>query len=332
VQNADELTLWQRWIRKPQKVWLRRALFQVHLWSGLTLGLYVLLMSITGSVLVYRNELYRAATAEPLISTGTGPRLTDDQLKEAALKLYPGYAVTRVQRPTNPDQAAELWLKKGQELKKRLFDVRTAQDLDDPVPLGIKTVSWLLDLHDNLLGGTTGRAVNGIGAFALMALTLTGIVVWWPGVKTWRRSLTVFRGIGWKRVTWHLHSAVGFWTLAFILIFAISGAYLCFPQPIENLVDQLQPPTPENAGIRIGDKIVYWLAFLHFGRINGIGIPCKGPGVCDQATKATWAFFGLAPAVMFVTGAMIWWYRVVMPRMERSRRAARAADAAATAP
>ncbi len=39
-----------------------RMLFQVHLWSGIALGLYVLLMSTTGSVLVYSNELYRAAT------------------------------------------------------------------------------------------------------------------------------------------------------------------------------------------------------------------------------------------------------------------------------
>ena len=54
------MTVWQRWIRQPQKIWLRRALFQIHLWSGIAVGLYVLLMSVTGSVLVYRNELYQA--------------------------------------------------------------------------------------------------------------------------------------------------------------------------------------------------------------------------------------------------------------------------------
>src|SRR3954468_2492384 len=58
-----QLTIWQRCIRQPQKVWLRRALFQVHLWSGIALGLYVLMISVTGSVLVYRNELmFRAKT------------------------------------------------------------------------------------------------------------------------------------------------------------------------------------------------------------------------------------------------------------------------------
>ncbi|MBT5485149.1 MAG: hypothetical protein HOK55_10515, partial [Gammaproteobacteria bacterium] len=50
---------------------------------------------------------------------------------------------------------------------------------------------------------------------------------------------------------------------------------------------------------------------LHFGRINGIGIPCSGPGLCDQSVKALWAIFGLAPAVMFVTGTILWWNRVL---------------------
>ena len=81
------MTLWQRWVQQPQKIWLRRALFQVHLCSGIALGLYILMMSVTGSVLVYSNELYRAATPEPIISKDPGPRLTDDQLADAARHL-----------------------------------------------------------------------------------------------------------------------------------------------------------------------------------------------------------------------------------------------------
>jgi uncharacterized iron-regulated membrane protein len=60
----------------------------------------------------------------------------------------------------------------------------------------------------------------------------------------------------------------------------------------------------------VSDHVIYWIAYLHFGRINGIGIPCRGPGLCDQMTKAVWAFFGLAPAVLAVTGAIVWWNRI----------------------
>jgi uncharacterized iron-regulated membrane protein len=309
-----QLTIWQRCIRQPQKVWLRRALFQVHLWSGIALGLYILLMSVTGSVLVYRNELYRVTTPKPIVSNGSGPRLTDDQLGEAATRLYRDYRLVNITRMPNPDQAVDVWLRRGGEVKKRLFDPRSGSDLGDSVPHSMLLVSKLIDLHDNLLGGASGRMVNGAGAFVLLVLALSGLAIWWPGIKTWRRSLTLPRGMRSTRLNWHLHSMIGFWSIAFVLVFGLSGIYLCFPQWFQDFADLLEPPTAANAGIRIVDGLIYWLAFLHFGRINGIGIPCSGPGFCDQTTKAVWAVFGFAPAAMFITGAIMWWNRVLRPR------------------
>jgi uncharacterized iron-regulated membrane protein len=291
----------------------------MHLWSGIATGLYIFIISVTGSVLVYWNELYRAATPAPIISKGSGPRLTDDQLAAAALHLYPGYRVVKIGRSRNLDQAADVSLRRGDKTRRRLFDPRSGSDLGDPVTIGFWLVGKVLDLHDNLLAGPTGRKVNGVGAVALLALGVSGMAIWWPGIKTWRRSLTWQRGVGWKRLTWHLHSMIGFWSLGFMLVFGLSGMYLSFPDLFQNLADRLEPLTRANAGIRIGDKVIYWLAYLHFGRIQGIGIPCRGPGLCDQTTKAIWALFGLAPAAMFVTGAILWWNRVLRPRLGSSR-------------
>ena len=246
--NVARRTAWQRWVRQPQKVWLRRALFQVHLWAGIGVGLYVFFISVTGSVLVYRNELYVAAT--PDVHT-------------------PGVSPLEVQ---------------------------------DSVPLGIRLVDGLIDLHDNLLSGSTGRKVNGAGALAVLLMCLTGAVIWWPGIARWREHLVLTRGVGWRRFTWQLHGVLGFWTFAFLVVLALSGMYLCFPDQFGATADWLQPPTDANAGTRFVDSALYWLAYLHFGRINGIGIPCHGPGFCDQATKAVWAIVGAIPAAMFVTG------------------------------
>lgn len=319
--NVQQST-WQRWLRQPQKIWLRRALFQIHLWSGIAIGLYIFMISVTGAVLVYWNELYRAVTPEPVLSKGSGPLLPDDQLKAAAGRLYPGYRVVGIAR-TRPDHAVDINLQRGDELKHRLFDPRSGNDLGDAVSTGMRVVSFLQDLHDNLLAGPTGRTVNGVGAFTVLVVAISGIVIWWPGSKTWRRSLKLPRGVGWKRGTWHLHSMIGFWSFAFTLVFGLSGIYLCFPERFQDIADQLEPVTGPTAHVPLVDQVIYWLAYLHFGRIGGIGIPCSGPGLCDQATKATWALFGLAPAVMFVTGAMLWWNRVLRPKMASSRRVVR---------
>ena len=203
------MTFWQRWIRQPQTTWLRKAIFQVHLWSGIGVGLYVLFISLTGSVLVWRNELAAAATRDPIITTGSGPRLTDAQLKEAAARAYPAYSVI-INRAPNPDQAVEISLERSPDRQARLFDPYTGRDLGDAVPIGLRALRELLDLHDDLLAGEIGRKVNGVAALLLVALSFTGIVVWWPGIKTWRRSLTVHRDVGWRRFSWELHGMIGF--------------------------------------------------------------------------------------------------------------------------
>jgi len=319
------MTYLQRWIRQPQTAWLRKATFQLHLWSGIGLGLYVLLISVTGSILVYRNELYRAATPDPVVVTVSGAPLTDAQLKGAATRAYPGYRVVLITRPPNPDLAVSISLEGSDERlktsrKNRLFNPYTGADLGDSVPLGVWLVSKLLSLHDDLLGGATGRKVNGFGAVLVVVLAFTGIVVWWPGIRTWRRSLIVPRNVGWQRIIWGLHSMIGFWSFGFILLFAVSGAYLCSPELFQSLADRIEPLTDANARSRTVDQVIYWLAYLHFGRINGIGIPCRGPGLCDAATKLTWAVVGLAPACMFVTGAVMWWNRVVRKQLRRTPR------------
>ena len=312
------MTHWQQWISHPQTSWLRKATFQLHMWSGIGAGLYVLLASVTGSIVVYRNELYTAATRDPIVVAKSGQRLTDDELKAAATRAYPGYPIIGISRARNPDQAVSISLDGGAGRKNRLFNPYTGEDLGDSTPLGIRLVSGLLQLHDDLLAGSTGRSINGLGGLLVIVLAFTGIVVWWPGIKTWRRSLIVHRNAGWRRFTWDLHSMIGFWTLGFIVLFGLSGAYLGNPQPFQDLADRIDPPTAVNAGNRFVDKVIYWLAYLHFGRINGIGIPCRGPGLCDQATKLTWALFGLAPAAMFVTGTMMWWNRVVRKKFRRN--------------
>lgn len=319
------MTYWQRWIRQPQTVWLRKAIFQLHLWCGIGLGLYVLLISLTGSILVYRNELYRAATPDPIIVIRSGARLTEAQLKATATRSYPGYTVLVVSEPPNPDQAVSISLKGATaanrgDRRNRLINPYTGADLGDAVPLGIWMVSRLLALHDDLLGGPTGRKVNGIGALLIVLLTFTGMVVWWPGVRTWRRSLTVPRHAGAQRFIWGLHSALGFWSFVFILVFGLSGIYLSSPDMFQDLADRIEPLTDANLRTRTVDQVIYWLAYLHFGRINGIGIPCRGPGLCDMATKLTWAIVGLAPAGMFVTGAIMWWNRVARKSVRGLRR------------
>ena len=296
------MTTWQRWVRYPQGLWLRKAIFQIHLWTGIGVGLYILVISVTGSILVYSSDLYRWATPPPLTIVPAGSPLSDDQLKEAAHRAYPGYQVTRIVRFNSAKVATDVSLEGEGRAKRRLFNPYTGQDLRDAVPFRIQLVSGLVDLHYNLLSGATGRTLNGVGAAFSLVLGMTGLVIWWPGITKWRRSLTLHRRVGWKRVNWDLHSAVGWWSFGFLLLVGITGVYLSFTATFAHLFEMVEPQTASNMGKRRVDWAMYWLAYVHFGRFGG------------WKTEIPWAMFGLAPAVLFVTGAVMWWNRAVWPR------------------
>jgi uncharacterized iron-regulated membrane protein len=299
------LTLIGRLLRQPQRVWVRRAAFQIHLWTGIALGLYVVMLSITGSVLVYRNELDRSlATKRPVFIPGQAP-LPKERFEESAARLYPGWTVTRVgQRISRRNPTLEIWLEKDGVKKERLFNPYTAEDLGDSVTQGELGVMWLARLHDELLFDRPGKTWNGVGSLVFTLSVLTGLFVWWPGIDRWRRSLWVGFRSGWKRINWDLHSAMGFWLFLFMLVWGVSGVYLGIPEPFANFVDAVSDPKIEY-GSRWGDIFFFWLVKFHFGRWR------SGP------LKALWALVGLVPAVMFVTGTIMWWQRVVKPRLRR---------------
>jgi len=307
------MTLWQRWLQRPQEFFLRRVLFQIHLWTGVAVGIYVLVICVTGSVLVYRNELYRTFSPVPVIVAGSGNPMAVADLKSAASRAYPGYEVTELRAGETPNHAVEIILRRRGDMKRRLLHPFTGEDLGDPLPAGFRFTAWLLDLHDNLLSGETGRRINGIGAVFVTLLCLTGAIIWWPGIKSWRGSLIPDRRANWKRLNWTLHSALGFWGFAFIMLWGVTGTYLSFAQLFAAAFDVIEPFNASNPVERVVDRLQYWLAYLHFGRLGGRGIPGCGRGLCDSTTKVIWAVFGLVPPLMFVTGALMWWNRVIRP-------------------
>jgi uncharacterized iron-regulated membrane protein len=324
------VNVWQHSLREPQSLLLRRALFQIHLWTGVVAGLYIAVISLTGSILVYRNELYQAFSPQPRLvlddAQEVGAALPLSDLEQAVRRTFPDATIVVVEPGPTPNHAADVTLEREGERTRRLVHPATGADLGPTLPLGYRVSAWMLDLHDNLLGGPTGRRVNGIGALALLGLCATGLIIWWPGAARWRRSLFVDHRANWKRLNWSLHSALGLWFFAFILMWSLTGVYLAVPDQVSAFLDYIEPLDEANPVERVVDRIQYWLAYLHFGRLGGRGIPGCGRGLCDSITKATWAVVGLVPVLMTVTGVVMWWNRVAGPAARRwsTRRARRA--------
>lgn len=290
------MTAWQRWVQRPQGLWIRKVLFQVHLWIGLGTGLYVVAISISGSALVYLPELTREFSRRTVALAESGHRMSVEELTEHVQRVYPTYEVDNIREAQTPDEPDDVVLERAHIRIERLFDPYTGSDLGNPRSVIARILEWLADLHDNLLAGRTGRLVNGIASCFVTLLSLTGAIVWWPGIKNWRRSTRINWRAHFPRLNWDLHSAIGFWCWFFVLIWGISGIYFCLPAV-------LGPPI--HAQDIITGSFFSTISKLHVGSF-------------DWFTRALWTILGLAPAIAAGTGAVMWWNRVLRKKFRRS--------------
>jgi uncharacterized iron-regulated membrane protein len=294
----NKQTGWQRWARQPQLLRWRRFVVQLHLWTGLTLGIYVVVLSVTGSLSVLRPDVNVWFVPRTVPMDGT--RLAGAALHEAVRRAYPLDEVTDVFERRRVDAPVIVTLQRGTTSVERLFDPYAARDLGLAYPPTTRAIEWIVDLHDNLLEGPTGRTVNGIGALLFTALTITGAIVWWPGVGRLGHNLVPGKPAKTARFARRLHNAVGIWTFALLFMWAITAIYLCFPDPFEWTIDHFAPNLADSTRLRGG--FVRTAVNLHFGRAWGMPV------------KVLWIVLGLVPAMLFVTGTVTWWVRVVRRR------------------
>lgn len=347
---------------------MRRLLYHVHLWLGVLGGLYVAIVCATGAALVFRIDMQRALHPHLFTPSAASPLADPVAVMESVTRAYPQHRLSGVDAPTTVRPTYLAYVTSGAEFKTVLIDPVTTRVLGElPEHPAIRT---LQQLHYNLLGGRTGRTINGIGAFGIVVLCATGLMIRWPGA-VWPRG-----GLAWRQ----LHRTIGAWSAAFILMFAVTGLSFVFPAGFRSVVNRVSPLTVARApqsGTPVATPAPSWPQMLDRARSFAPGQPVarvvlpfgergavlvmfadRSPtpagteltsiyldqytgdqlaataaprtwgdalmarmtpwhvgGVGGQAGRVIWFLFGLAPAVLYVTGLLVWWRRVVRPRL-----------------
>jgi uncharacterized iron-regulated membrane protein len=230
------------YFHRPQQVLLRRLNFQVHLWIGIILTLYMILIGLTGSILVFRPELERLCGLKPFQNIQVREPVADigdviDNLKAA----YPRLRIVSVDAPTD-EEATFVAVLEGRGRIKVACGPTQGKVLGE-FPRRRNWLDVMQELHESLLihPGSQGRMLNGVGAAFLLLLNVTGMVIWWPGVRNWKRALQVDFQRNWRRINFDLHLSVGFWTILIASFWAVSGIYFGWPRQVFLFVDSLSP-------------------------------------------------------------------------------------------
>ena len=396
------------WVSSPQRVLLRRALFQIHLWVGIALAVYAIVIGLSGSALVFRDEIERAMWPSVYHVASVEQRITMQAAVDNIQTARGGWVVFALRDFSVRGQAATALMRPrvgtfSANYRQVSFNPYTGEVLLDRLRYG-GWLGWLANLHEYLLAGKTGLLVSGWMALGLLTLCVTGIVLWWPGIQRWMGALMLNPRARWKRLNWELHSVLGFWTCAALIVLTFTGLDFAFPDVIGSMVElvisgslsadngQLTKALPLNtlssapamnpvmnidqaiedvrlalpreapagylqlpsgrtgavqykatgyyAGslpyselVRVtidgrtgsvisygdtrresrGSQVEQYFTTVHFGSFGG-------GGLLGVAVKILWVLVGIAPAVLAVTGLIMYWNRKLCPTWLRIRR------------
>ncbi len=232
---------------KKKPSFIKKWSAKLHLWFGLSVGLVVFIVSLTGTMYVFKDEIQNRLRKEAIFvkkETITQTPLSIEILREKVdLEVNKKFPVSSVEIPLNKNKSYKfLYYEKDKEAWNYFDEVKinklvyvnpyTGEILGiynekyDLFPI-LKSIHWSL-----LLKADWGNYVVGIPVVLFMIMLVTGIILWWPKNKKMRKGRFSFDWKNvktWKRKNYDLHNVLGFYASFIALLMSISGIYFSYP-------------------------------------------------------------------------------------------------------
>lgn len=223
---------------------MRKRLWQLHSWLGLASGLGLVVIGLTGSLLIFHEELELLFNPEMVrVKPAATGRLPLDALLAHAQRQLPDHEVTGwLPQYESPHLADLLYVieRGNNEWLVATLDPYTGSLLASP-RLGTTTLTgWLLDLHYMFLADHFGLGLAGLFAVMLCVLGVSGM---WLYREFWKCFLTLRWKRGARILFSDLHKFTGITFVAFNLIVGFTGAYWNLTHLVGHWING-DPPQP----------------------------------------------------------------------------------------
>lgn len=213
---------------------ISKKIFTLHSWLGLLNGIWLLILGISGSLLVYGQELDRWLNKDILTVAPRVQALPLDTLYKIARKAHPEASGMNVgwfpRSPTDCytfrlyDMAAKESMFRWVDLYNVDMDPYTGKILREGYYRDFSSfIHWTHTLHYSLHLGMPGILLIAIAGILLFASVITGLFIY----RKYFFKVLVFRAPvkwkNWRTVTSGLHRYIGVWSLLFNILIFYSG-------------------------------------------------------------------------------------------------------------
>ena len=245
--------------------------FVVHRWLGIALGVWFALVGLTGSVLVFEDDVDAWLNPELLTTASRGVLLPPEEIVERAQQQRDPGTVERIRLPQADGEVYRLQMRRApgrgtrDERVEATFDpvtgsllgIRGTETSGLSAPHLLKTI---YEFHRNVLLGTFGSNIVGIAGFLLLGSAVTGLAIALPKKRAdWARLVWINLRASVTRIVFDLHRSLGAVFLVLLLLTTITGATLVYLNYVRDLVSVFSkvetfPTIPWRQGSR--DEIV----------------------------------------------------------------------------
>ena len=202
---------------------LYRAIWRWHFYAGIFCIPFVIWLSCTGSIYLFRPQIERWLDRPYDHLQITGTRSTPEQIALAAVASVPHSSMHFYELPPSDHAAVRVVVGVGTQ-EYRVYVHPVTRKILYTVNEDKRPMTLLAHLHGQLLIGRWGSYIVETAASWAIILLLTGLYLWWP------RQTEKFAGVLWvrvrkgKRIFWRdLHAVTGIWVSAFALFLILTG-------------------------------------------------------------------------------------------------------------
>ncbi|KQK26960.1 peptidase [Chryseobacterium aquaticum] len=220
---------------------------KLHLWFGLSIGLIIFIVSVTGALYVFKDEIENFTRKDVIYHNEQNiaqkqilpirvlEKAVDNQVKEK-------FKIHWVNVPIDKKMSYKFYWYEHNTNAWNYFDefpiykvayvnpydgkVLRVYDEKNGFFQIVKMIHWSF-----LLKQDWGKYVVGIPVIIFIIMLISGIILWWPKNKAARKQRFSFRWENiksWKRKNYDLHNILGFYASIFALIFSITGLFYAF--------------------------------------------------------------------------------------------------------
>ncbi len=227
--------------------------FQLHWFIGITAGLVLAVVGVTGGMLSFEDEILRALNPGILsLAPQAGAPLTPDALLAKLRADAPGKTPSTLTVSSNPERPARVMFAPPPGAQGPRGEMRYVNPYDGallPEPAGVGFFRFTMQIHRWLAAGDVGKQIVGASTALLVFLSLSGLYLRWPRRPLeWRRWFTLDFGRRGRPFLWELHSVIGTWVLPFYLLAALTGLTWSYDWYRGALFDLTGTPRPAQRG------------------------------------------------------------------------------------